>query len=303
MARATRWRLVAFRDDVPLTVQAGAEAALEVFQPAGRLGQPPRRCHAARPRHSGRGGPGRARHGPDLLQVLRTEDDIKVPAPRPLPASSPVSRTVRVCPAATAAVFADGAWRLALATGTWSKLKPAYVGDLARQRPRQRRIGELTDRSSEMNAALAALDDRLRILAARRVRSDADRAARPDYRELDARRRDWDRAEERAAARDDAVRDAAARSARCESEAPGALRTLSRRPDEQGLHTDRSRLRELSGHLDRFRDTADTWAHAPASRPSPPSEPSSCPHRRIAHARSPTNGPRTRPPPRLRRRC
>ncbi|MER6977985.1 hypothetical protein ABT317_13400, partial [Streptomyces carpinensis] len=107
--------------------------------------------------------------------MLRTEDDIKVPAPRPLPASSPVSRTVRVCPAATAAVFADGAWRLALATGTWSKLKPAYVGDLARQRPRQRRIGELTDRSSEMNAALAALDDRLRILAARRVRSDADR--------------------------------------------------------------------------------------------------------------------------------
>ncbi|MEU9117422.1 hypothetical protein AB0D04_38220 [Streptomyces sp. NPDC048483] len=61
---------------------------------------------------------------------------------------------------------ADGAWRLALATGTWGKPGPAHIGALARQRARQRRIGELTEHIGETNASLAALDDQLRGLAA-----------------------------------------------------------------------------------------------------------------------------------------
>ncbi|MEU3349222.1 hypothetical protein ABZ723_30370 [Streptomyces sp. NPDC006700] len=161
-----------------------------------------------------------------------------------------------------AAVSTDGAWRLAITTGTWSKPEPAYIGALARRRARQRRIGELTERIGEMNASLAALDEQLRGLGARRARLDADRAARPDYRELDTRRRDWDRAEEKVAARDDAVRDAAAHLARCETEVAAALRTLSRRAAEHGLPTDRDRLHQLSTDIDRFRDTADSWVDA-----------------------------------------
>jgi hypothetical protein len=96
----------------------------------------------------------------------------------------------------------------------------------------------------------------------RRARLGADRTARPDHRELDARRRDWDLAEHKVAARDDAVRDAAARLEQCEGKVTAALRVLSRRSAEHGLPTDRGRLRELSAAVDAFRDTADTWVDA-----------------------------------------
>ncbi|MGW1927441.1 hypothetical protein ACWCQ0_53450, partial [Streptomyces massasporeus] len=77
-----------------------------------------------------------------------------------------------------AAVSAEGAWRLAPATGTWNKPEPAHIGTLARQRARQRRIGELTGRIDETDAALAALDDQLYELDARAARLEADRACR-----------------------------------------------------------------------------------------------------------------------------
>ncbi|MFE3887783.1 TIGR02680 family protein [Streptomyces lydicus] len=259
---APLWRLVAFREEVPLAVQAGVEAALEAsglldawVGPYGGVTLPGHdtRAEAALALTA---------PGPSLLEVLRPEDDIPVPAETVTRLLAGVAYGTRLPGEHPAAVSAEGAWRLALATGTWSKPEPAHIGSLARRRARQRRIGELTDLIGETNTSLAALDDRLRALAARRTRLDNDRAARPDHRELDHRRRDGDRAEDQVAVRDDAVRDATLRLDRCESEVAAALRTLSRRAAEHRLPTDGGRLRELSHDIDAFRDTADIWMDA-----------------------------------------
>ncbi|MFE8013944.1 TIGR02680 family protein [Streptomyces antibioticus] len=261
-AGAPLWRLVAFRAGVPLSVQAAVEAALEASGLLDAWVSP--YDGIALPGHDTRAEAALAVpvSGPSLLEVLGPEDDIPVPVDTVIRILAGVAYGSTLPGGHPAAVSADGAWRLALATGSWGKPEPAHIGALARQRARQRRIRELTERVSESTASLAALDDHLHGLGARRDRLDADRAVRPDHRELDARRRDGDRAEERVAARDDAVRDAAARLARCEDMAAGALRTLSRRAAEHGLPTDRGRLHELSRDLDGFRDAADSWVDA-----------------------------------------
>ncbi|MYV46728.1 TIGR02680 family protein [Streptomyces sp. SID2888] len=259
---ASLWRLIAFREGVPLLVQAAVEAALEESGLLDAWVSP--HDGIMLPGHDTRAEAALAvtAPGPSLLEVLKPEEDIPVPVDTVTRILAGIAYGTSLPGGHPAAVSADGAWRLAIATGTWSKPEPAYIGALARQRTRQRKIGELSERISEMNASLAALDDQLRGLGARSARLDADRAARPDYRELDIRRRDWDRAEEKVAARDDAVRDAAAHLARCETEVAGALRTLSRRAAEHGLPTDRDRLHQLSTDIDRFRDAADSWVDA-----------------------------------------
>ncbi|MFI2242153.1 TIGR02680 family protein [Streptomyces chrestomyceticus] len=261
-AGAPLWRLVAFREGVPLSVQAAVEAALEASGLLDAWVSP--YDGITLPGHDTRAEAALAVTAPgtSLLDVLLPEEDIPVPADTVNRILAGVAYGTTLPGGHPAAVSADGAWRLALATGTWSKPEPAHIGALARQRARQRRIGELTDVIGGKNAALAALDDQLRDLDARRARLDTDRAARPDHRALGARRRDWDRAEEKVAARDDAVRDVAGRLERCENEVRSALRTLSRRAAEHGLPTDRDRLRELSAAVDRFRDTADGWVDA-----------------------------------------
>ncbi|MCH0571619.1 TIGR02680 family protein [Streptomyces sp. MUM 136J] len=258
-AGAPLWRLVTFRDEVPPAVRAAVEAALEASGLLDAWVSP--YDGISLPGHDTRAEAGLAvaTSGPSLLEVLMPEEDIPVPPDTVTRILAGIAYGATLPSGHPAAVSADGAWRLALATGTWSKPEPAHIGALARQRARHRLIGDLTDRIGGTNAALAALDDRLRTLHARRARLDADRGARPDHRPLDARRRDRDRAEAAVAARDDAVRDAAGRLARHEDEVTAALRTLSRLAAEHGLPTDRDRLRELSAQVDRFRDTADTW--------------------------------------------
>ncbi|MGW3955763.1 TIGR02680 family protein [Streptomyces sp. NPDC004752] len=261
-AGAPLWRLVAFRDGVPLPVRAAVEAALEASGLLDAWVSP--YDGITLPGHDTRAEAALAvtAPGPSLLEVLRPDEDIPVPADTVTRILAGVAYGTTLPGTHPAAVSADGAWRLALATGTWSKPEPAHIGALARQRARQRRLGELTERIGELNASLAVLDDELRGLDARRARLDADRAAQPDHRELDTRRHDVDRAEERVAARDDAVRDAAAHLARSEAEVASTLRHLSRRAAEHGLPTDRDRLRELSVDIDLFRDTADSWVDA-----------------------------------------
>ncbi|MFG2226341.1 TIGR02680 family protein [Streptomyces sp. NPDC048644] len=262
MAGAPLWRLVAFRAGVPLAVQAGVEAALET---SGLLDAWVGSDEGLTlPGHDTRVEAALALPAPgaSLLEVLRPEEDILVRAETVSRLLAGVAFGACLPDGHPAAVSADGAWRLALATGTWSKPEPAHIGALARQRARHRRIGELTDRIAGTQASLAALDDRLHALGARRDLLDAERAARPDHRELDQRRRAWDRAEDQVAARDDAVRDAVGRLERTETEVTAALRTLSRRAAEHGLPTDSGRLRELSRAIDTFRDSADLWVDA-----------------------------------------
>ncbi|MEU5198996.1 TIGR02680 family protein, partial [Streptomyces scabiei] len=261
-AGAPLWRLIAFREGVPMPVQAAVEAALEAsglldawVGPYGGITLPGHDTRAesalavAAPGHS-------------LLAVLRPEEGIPVPVDTVNRILAGVAFGAGLPDGHAAAVSAQGAWRLALATGSWSKQEPVYIGAAARQRARQRAIAALTDGITRTSASLAALDDRSRDLAARRARLDADLAARPDHRELDAPRRERDRAEEAVAAHDDAVRHAAGRLARCEDEVAGALRELSRRAAEHALPADRGRLRALDAGLDRFRDTADGWVDA-----------------------------------------
>ncbi len=194
-AGAPLWRLVAFREDVPPPVQAAVEAALEASGLLDAWVSPYDGIKL--PGHDTRAEAALAvtAQGPSLLDVLRPEEDIPVPANTVTRILAGVAYGTTLPGGHPAAVSADGAWRLALATGTWSKPEPAHIGALARQRARQRRIGELTDLITETNASLAGLDDQLRGLDARRAQLDADRAARPDHRELDARRRGWDLAE------------------------------------------------------------------------------------------------------------
>ncbi|RZB16041.1 TIGR02680 family protein [Streptomyces sp. F001] len=262
MAGAPLWRLVAFHDYVPAAVQAGVEAALQASGLLDAWVSP--HDGVTLPGHDTRAEAALAVPvpGPSLLEVLRPEEELPVPAATVTRLLAGVAYGTHLPDGHPAAIAADGAWRLAPATGTWSKPEPAHIGALARQRARERRIAELTDRIGEVNAALAALDDQLRALAARRACLDADRAARPDHRELDARLRDWDRAEERVAARDDAVREAVARLEQREEDVTAALRRLSRRSAEHGMPTDRGLLGELSTAVDAFRDTADTWVDA-----------------------------------------
>lgn len=261
-AGAPLWRLVAFHEGVPVAVQAAVEAALEASGLLDAWVSPSEGITL--PGHDTRveAALAAAAPGPSLLDVLRPEANIPVPADTVTRILVGVAYGTTLPSGHQAAVSAGGAWRLGPATGTWSKPEPAFIGALARQRTRQRRIAELTGRIEETDAALAALDDQLYELDARAARLDADQAARPDHRELDARRRDWDRAEEVVAARDEVVRDATMHLARRETEVADALRTLSRRAAEHGLPTDRDRLRSLSGDIERFRDLADSWVDA-----------------------------------------
>ncbi|MFJ2902502.1 TIGR02680 family protein [Streptomyces sp. NPDC087212] len=261
-AGAPLWRLVAFHDEVPVTVQAAVEAALEASGLLDAWVSPSEGITL--PGHDTRVEATLAAPapGPSLLDVLRPEEGIPVPAATVSRVLAGVAYGPTLPGGHPAAVSADGTWRLAPATGSWAKPEPAFIGALARQRARQRTIAELTGRIEETDTALAALDDRLRALDARAARLDADRAARPDHRELDARRREWDRAEETVAARDDVVRDATTRLARRETGVADALRELSRRAADHGLPTDRGRLRTLGDDIERFRDLADSWIDA-----------------------------------------
>ncbi|MGP2440887.1 TIGR02680 family protein [Streptomyces sp. JW3] len=261
-AGAPLWRLVAFHEDVPLPVQAAVEAALEA---SGLLDAWVSASEGLTlPGHDTRAEADLATTapGPSLLHVLRPEEDIPVPADTVSRILAGIAYGTTLPGGHPAAVSSDGAWRLAPATGTWSKPEPAHIGALARQRAKQREIAELTELIAEKDASLTTLAVGLRQLDARAARLAADRTARPDHRELDARRRNWDRAEEKVAARDDAVRDATEHLAAREGDVAGMLRTLSRRAAEHGLPTDRDRLRELARSVERFRDLTDTWTDA-----------------------------------------
>ncbi|NJP65236.1 TIGR02680 family protein [Streptomyces spiramenti] len=266
-AGAPLWRLVAFRDGVPLAVQAAVEAALEA---SGLLDAWVDSHHGiVLPGHDTRAEAALAVAAPgaNLTEVLRPEEGASVPTEVVDRILSGIAYGTSLPGEHPAEVAADGAWRLALTAGSWSKPEPVYIGAPARERARQRRIGELVGAVNEVDAALDALADQRQELGSRRARLDADRAARPDHRELDARRRGLERAETEVAVHDDAVRDTATRLAESEAAVVAALRTLGAQGAAHRLPTDRGRLSELSSAVENFRDAADSWvdAHLSAS--------------------------------------
>ncbi|MEV6974105.1 TIGR02680 family protein [Kitasatospora sp. NPDC093806] len=256
---APLWRLVAFRAEAAAAEQAGVEAALEAaglldawVTPDGAVTAPGHDTYAL---------PGLADavSGSSLLDVLRPESDAPVPAgvirrllagvaygPH-LPADHPV------------AVAADGAWRLAPLTGTWSKHEACYLGAAARERARQRRIAELTVRLAEAETAAETHEQVLRALTERRDRLAADLRARPGHQALAEATRTRERAESDLGTREEAVRDAVTRLADRETAVARAQRALAGISAEYGLPTDRVALDRVAAAVTALREQADIW--------------------------------------------
>lgn len=258
-AGAPLWRLLAFHDDVPPADQAGIEAALEAAGLLDAWTTPDGTIAVAG--HDTLADPASAVPAPgtSLLDVLRPEPDVPVPAERVRRLLAGIAYGPTLPAVHPAAIGADGSWRLATATGTWAKDESCHIGAAARERARQRRIADLTARLAETNADIAALDGELRTLAERRLRLGADLRSRPHHREVDQARRDWERAESEAGAREDAVRDAVERLARQEDAVGGALRALAIASAEHALPTERVALDAIASAIDTLREQADAW--------------------------------------------
>ncbi|MGE7436325.1 TIGR02680 family protein [Kitasatospora sp. NPDC001175] len=259
MAGGPLWSLLAFQPGVPPADQAGIEAALEAaglldawMTPDGGI---------TVPGHDTLADPASATPapGPSLLDVLRPESDGPVPVSRVRQLLAGIAYGPRLPAAHPAAVGADGSWRLAAATGSWAKPESSHIGAAARERARQRRIAELTARLAEANAAAAALDAELRVLADRRLRLGADLESRPHHREVDQAKRAWERSESEVGAREDAVREVVEHLARQEDAVAVALRALAVASAEHALPTERTALDTTTAAVDALREQADVW--------------------------------------------
>ena len=259
MAGAPLWSLLAFQPEVPPAEQAGIEAALEAaglldawLTPDGGL---------VAPGHDTSADPASAVPvpGPSLLDVLRPETDGPVPAGRVRRLLAGIAYGPTLAPDHPVAVGADGSWRLAPATGTWSKEESGHIGAAARARARQRRIAELSSRLADADATAAGFDAELRTLADRRLRLGADLRSRPSHRDVDHARRAWERSESDVGAREDAVREAVGRLGQQEAVVAAALRALAVASAEHALPTERTALDATVSAVDALREQADVW--------------------------------------------
>ncbi|MQY14501.1 hypothetical protein SRB5_46690 [Streptomyces sp. RB5] len=256
---APLWKLIAFHDAVPAGEQAAVEAALEAsglldawLSPDGTLAAAGHDTFAA-PDWAPAPAAGRG-----LAAVLRPEADAAVPGERVerLLASIAYGPTL---PAGPAAVGADGSWRLAAATGTWSKPESAHIGAAARERARHRRIAELGARIEELDVSIGACDSELALLDGRRRTLDLERRGCPPYAPVATAQRTLDRAEAEAAARADTHRVAAALLTEREQDVAVALRDLHAVAAEHQLPADDEALGRLAGRCESLREAAGRW--------------------------------------------
>jgi uncharacterized protein (TIGR02680 family) len=157
------------------------------------------------------------------------------------------------------AIGADGRWRLANASGSWDKEEAAYIGAVARDKARLRRLAELTGRVGELDTTIAELDARLELLDARRFRVDEERAGRPRHEQLEAASNELNLAESRVITADRAVARVVDQLAICEEAVKAALQALTLLASESSLPAERDALEALAVAVDVFRDVADNW--------------------------------------------
>nr|QEO74924.1 hypothetical protein [uncultured bacterium] len=212
---APLWRLVDFRPGTPPSVCAAVEAALEAsglldawLTPGNSFGLSDQDRFAepllATP------APGRT-----LLEVLVPDDE----RARRFLEGIAFGETAT---GHTAAIGADGSWRLANAHGRWSKPEPAYIGAVARKRARAGRIAELTGLIEQLATDLAGVDAAINQIAVRRATLAGELARRPVTDPIEIAEEQRTKAQLRCAARKDAVAAATGRVA----EAEDALRAL-----------------------------------------------------------------------------
>jgi uncharacterized protein (TIGR02680 family) len=253
------WKLVAFVAGISEPLQAGIEAAL---QASGML-------DAWVPAHGAIEVAGHdtfleadypaVTDGYSLAVVLQPEPDGAVPPERVHQLLAGIAYGETVPGRHSVAIGADGRWRLANASGSWEKDEAAYIGAVAREKARQRRVAELTAQIGELEATIAGLDVQLTRLVERRARVDAERSRRPGHEALEAASNELNLAESRVSTADRAVARVVDQLAKCEQAVREALKDLTLTASENGLPAERDALDTLAHAVDAFRDVADNW--------------------------------------------
>ena len=214
------WRLVDFHPGTPPSVCAAVEAALEAsglldawLTPGNSFGLSDQDRFAepllATP------APGRT-----LLDVLASDDD----RARRLLEGIAFGETAT---GHTAAIGADGTWRLANAHGRWTKPEPTYIGLTARKRARDGRIAELTGLIEQLATDLTGVDAALSQIAVRRATLAGEMARRPVSEPIEIAEEQRTKAQLRCAARKDAVAAATRRLTEADSVVAQALRAVA----------------------------------------------------------------------------
>jgi uncharacterized protein (TIGR02680 family) len=257
MAGAPLWRLVDFADttadDVRSPIEAALQAAGLLDAWVGPAGSVDGHDIFADPNALGRA------PGGSLADVLIAEAHPDVAAATTRRLLDAIAYDDRLPADHPAAIGADGSWRLGNLTGTWHKDQPEYVGAVARQRARERRIAELRDVVGQLEHDIATLDGYLSILDNRRAAIAAERADRPRHDVLTEAASAVVRAESDVRAADNVVRQRLVAVSTREREVAAALSVLSRVGADNGIPTDRTALATLSKAIDGFDQQAELW--------------------------------------------
>lgn len=266
-AGAPLWRLVSFAPDVEEPAQAGIEAALQAsglldawVSPTGQVSFADGHDTFLVPVEVA-GGNGRD-ESPTLADVLHPEPDAPVDAALLGRLLTSIGYGSTLPAAGSAAVAADGRWRLAGLVGSWAKPEPEFVGATARERARLRRIAELEELVAGLHAEIRTVETRLGALAARLELIAAERSSRPDYRDLDAADRQLRTAEAQLGTAADRVESDRSTVADCEGDVEAALRRLVSIAADHALPTDESALQGLANSLGHLRRAGDRWLDA-----------------------------------------
>jgi uncharacterized protein (TIGR02680 family) len=261
---APLWKITSFAPEVPRTVQAGVEAALEaaglldawISPDGGVFDIDGHDVFAVVESPSA---------ATNLSGILIPDDDAPVPRELIEALLARVSFGPTLPATGPVAIGADGSWRLAALTGSWAKDEAAHIGATAREQARLRRIALLENQLRELDAALAVLDTALQGVAEQHRRLDQEVRDRPDHRQVAQAHRDQLQAQARSESAQEALSRCRVRVAEAERAAGLALRELSAVAAERGLPTDPHALERLDQALDELRSAAEAWLHAHVS--------------------------------------
>lgn len=257
MTGAPLWRLVRFADSVPEGTQASIEAALQsaglLDAWVGRTGTVAGHDIFAEPDAVA------SVAGHSLADVLTPEPGAPVPPDVVTRLLAGVAYGERPPAGHPAAIGADGGWRLGNLSGSWQKANSEYIGAVARQRARERRMRELREQIAEADNALDVLAARRDTIDARRAVLAQERKGRPSYNATRAAKDQLTRAESTVDAANQTVRKRLDTLSLREGEVTTSLHALTIVAAEHGLPTERTALGNLERAVENFREQAELW--------------------------------------------
>jgi uncharacterized protein (TIGR02680 family) len=255
---APLWRLVSFKTGLPDPDRTGIEAALEAsglldawVRPEGTLDGDLLDTFAD-------GALGTPAPGGSLRDVLTPEPDALV-------AVDQIERLLTAVAYGTGsadhpvAINADGSWRLGVAHGRMAKPEAAYIGAVARERARIRRLAELDEQLDVLDQQLADLDEQLSETEQHRAWLAQELAARPGHEPVRATARARDQADAREAAQADALTRAVADTERLGEQVRACSQVVRQRAAELALPATVEGLGNYRDELNVFGATARGW--------------------------------------------